>query len=533
HHHKSGVRCYGRAEEGLRWIDRILSFSPMSSNTSVAVSAGGSAGSSGSAVSAAVSAAGSAAGSAAAGSAATGSAAPESAAAAAASSAKRKRKNLSDSDREAVLRTLLGCSRDGKVPRGDFEVVGEKFGTTRHTTSRLWKRYQAELALGESNPSVSCRRKGNAGRKPKDLEPFKEGLKQVPLTARTTQRAMAKAIGLPPRTMRRHMTELGIRPTTRFLKPLLRDAGKIERLHWARRWVTTVPGGSRKFKGMANVVCVDEKWFYLCKDKQRYYLLENEPDPSRKVQHKSHIMKVMFLGAVTRPRRNTTTNTHFDGKIGLYPFTEQVRAQRSSRNLRAGALETKCVELTKERYKRMMLDHVIPDIKRRFPRPPAAASGEDRIVWLQQDNARPHLINNDPELRAAMSADGWDIRFINQPPNSPDTNILDLGFFNSIQSLQDRTEPRTVDQLISAVKDAWQAVTPVVLNRVWLSLQACLQETMLAGGDNDYKIPHLHKEKLENAGTLPWQLACSEEAWTKSETSLAELNARLAGGGAA
>lgn len=56
---------------------------------------------------------------------------------------------------------------------------------------------------------------------------------------------------------------------------------------------------------------------------------------------------------------------------------------------------------------------------------------------MQQDNARPHNVNDDPELIAACTADGWDIRLVNQPPNSPDTNILDLGFFNSIQSLQD------------------------------------------------------------------------------------------------
>lgn len=52
---------------------------------------------------------------------------------------------------------------------------------------------------------------------------------------------------------------------------------------------------------------------------------------------------------------------------------------------------TKTVKLTKERHK-MMINHVMPDIKEVFPRPSADASPEDRIVWMEQENARPrHL----------------------------------------------------------------------------------------------------------------------------------------------
>lgn len=43
------------------------------------------------------------------------------------------------------------------------------------------------------------------------------------------------------------------------------------------------------------------------------------------------------------------------------------------------------------------------------------------------------------------------IELFNKPPNSPDTNTLDLGFSNPIQSLQDRTTPKTVDELVGEV----------------------------------------------------------------------------------
>lgn len=77
--------------------------------------------------------------------------------------------------------------------------------------------------------------------------------------------------------------------------------------------------------------------------------------------------KVMFLGVFGRPRHNPGNNMAFDGKIGIFPFTEQIRAHRNSRNMAAGTMETKSVEVTKERYKTMLIDKVIPEIKAKFP----------------------------------------------------------------------------------------------------------------------------------------------------------------------
>ncbi|CAM9939939.1 unnamed protein product, partial [Pylaiella littoralis] len=115
-------------------------------------------------------------------------------------------------------------------------------------------------------------------------------------------------------------------------------------------------------------------------------------------------------------------------------------------------------------------------------------------IFLQQDNARPHLINNDPDLLEACSSDGFDIRLINQPPNSPDTNILDLGFFASIQSLQDHRRPhrRGRDRMGDGV--AGQA-------RQCVDFAPGLHGANLAlrWGDT-YKLPHLGKDKAARAG---------------------------------
>ena len=117
---------------------------------------------------------------------------------------------------------------------------------------------------------------------------------------------------------------------------------------------------------------------------------------------------------------------------------------------------TYSVEVNRETYTQKLINNVFPDIRAKFP----AAS----TVYVQQDNAPGHRVLQDPEVVAAAGQGGMRMElFLNQPPNSPDMNILDLGFFNSIQSLQDRTTPTTIDQLVAEVERAFWAQTPATL----------------------------------------------------------------------
>ncbi|GJZ21937.1 hypothetical protein Tco_0558976 [Tanacetum coccineum] len=60
------------------------------------------------------------------------------------------------------------------------------------------------------------------------------------------------------------------------------------------------------------------------------------------------------------------------------------------------------------------------------------------VSWLDFNNAKPHIAVNDSEFVEAASRDGFDIQLRFQPANSPDLNVLDLGFFRAIQSLQEQ-----------------------------------------------------------------------------------------------
>jgi hypothetical protein len=91
----------------------------------------------------------------------------------------------------------------------------------------------------------------------------------------------------------------------------------------------------------------------------------------------------------------------------------------------------------------------------------------------------------------------FDIQLTCQPANSPDLNVLDLGFFNTIQSLQHQYLPRTIDELITAVQDCFQKLHHSTLNNTFLTLQTCMEDIILHDGNNNYKIRHMSKQQLE------------------------------------
>lgn len=148
----------------------------------------------------------------------------------------------------------------------------------------------------------------------------------------------------------------------------------------------------------------------------------------------------------------------------------------------------------------MLNVQIIPAIKEKWP------AFAPKLIFIQQDNARPHIKDTDPDFRAAASSDGFDIRIINQPPNSPDCNVNDLGWFRAIQSIQVESNSYNVDQLVGAVIRSFEDLSPMTLNKVFLSLQGCMVEIMKVRGHNTYKIPHMKKNQLLSQEALPVDL---------------------------
>jgi hypothetical protein len=143
----------------------------------------------------------------------------------------------------------------------------------------------------------------------------------------------------------------------------------------------------------------------------------------------------MCLSAMAFPCKNPVTAVWRDGKIGTWFFVEQVPAACASKNCPAGMLETKTVNVKKETSKTMYIANLLPAIMEKWP------EREEWVVRIQLDNAPAHpkpgkLGRRLTDHLARLAVVGWDIDFVAQPPNLPDTNTLDLAFFQAIQSLQ-------------------------------------------------------------------------------------------------
>jgi len=139
------------------------------------------------------------------------------------------------------------------------------------------------------------------------------------------------------------------------------------------------------------------------------------------------------------------------------------------------------MKVDRQTMRTYMIDKLIPEIQARWPR-----EARHEIIWIQQDNAPSHVLVDDAVFAAAVARTGLDIRLMNQSPNSPDMNCLDLGFFASLQSLTDRTTSRNMDELIQNVYIEYQNYNPILLNRVFLTLQTCMIEVMKDNGGNRY-----------------------------------------------
>ena len=77
------------------------------------------------------------------------------------------------------------------------------------------------------------------------------------------------------------------------------------------------------------------------------------------------------------------------------------------------------------------------------------------VYKTNHDNAPPHRINDDPEIITVCTSDGWDARFSSTSDQTAPTATSLSWIFSTIQSLQDQTTPRTIDELIAEIGEAF------------------------------------------------------------------------------
>jgi hypothetical protein len=333
------------------------------------------------------------------------------------------RKNLSSEQTKEVVSTLLwelkDSTVDGKFRRGVVSAVANTFHVHESTIRRIWARALANFHDPNVRAFRASPQKKKCGRKKKwNHDEVREAVKEIPLNQKRTLRDLSAALGMPLTTIHRMKSghDRVIMPCTSALKPALTDIHKVARVLYS---VSKLNPVDLHYHDFYNYVHVDEKWFFVSEKELRLYIATDETVPDRTCQNKDHIMKVMFLTAVARPRFNEDGICTFDGKIGMFPFVDYIPAQRTSVNRPRGAIVTSPFSVTKNKYREFMVTKVIPAIKNKWP-------DRNRNIIIQQDGAPAHIESNDAEFVAAATTGLWNISLELQPPKSPDVNVLDL-----------------------------------------------------------------------------------------------------------
>ncbi|KAL1554912.1 hypothetical protein AAHA92_15416 [Salvia divinorum] len=329
---------------------------------------------------------------------------------------------LSSNMKNNIVQFLLKNSHDGVLAKGAVNEAAWAFEVHRKTIYRIWKAATEMMMNGE--PAIMVGKV--KGYKHADKQVIdEEKVRNLSVLERSSYRKMAPKLGVSKTTLCRWVKEKQLRPHTNAVKPLLTDVNKLARLRWCLSQLQpTITQGKVSYHDMRNIVHIDEKWFYMTKSSDRNYILPDEDEPYRACKSKRLITKVMFMCVVSRPQFGENGETLFDGKLGIFPFTESVPAKRNSKNRSRGTMETKPIQaITKAVTRKWLITKVIPSFQAKWP----------------------------------------------------------------------------------------SELSPQSLNRVFLTLQGCLTQVLEVRGGNNYKIPHMKKDRLERINELPNVLEVEEE----------------------
>ena len=344
---------------------------------------------------------------------------------------------------------------------GSLTIVADENGVAHSTISRLW--WQARRAPKGSliiTQEIASWNNSCANALEYSQAEFHQSLKEISQHCCKTYHSTVKALGVSLNTVQRMLLKQDVcHIHMSSLKPTLMDENKVSRMELALSFINQ--NDTSKFEHMDDLIHIDKKWFYLTKDGQCFIIAVEEAEPYRHVQHKSFLTKIMFLCVVARPRYDTNKNAWFDRKIGIWPIGKWEPAKRSSKKCAKGMPVRKNQTITRDVYQEYLIQKLLPAIKHKW------LMNNGRIQ-LQQDGAKSHILDANKEFKEVVDDIGLNLTVYTQSPNSPDTNILDLGFFGAIHSFNDDC-PANEEELIKSVEKAYGEYPMHKLNHVCLT----------------------------------------------------------------
>uniref|UniRef100_A0A8R7U4H5 Transposase Tc1-like domain-containing protein n=1 Tax=Triticum urartu TaxID=4572 RepID=A0A8R7U4H5_TRIUA len=245
---------------------------------------------------------------------------------------KETRRQYSTDDKRHIYAEIIARNGTSKrLKHGVSKAVAVVCICPRRIVQRVWQ----EAKRGGGITGVKNNRKLKSGRKKINFNI--DALEAIPPGERTTLEQVAGHMNVSTSTVWRRLKMKEIRRITSELKPALTDENQRARVEYALKHLepcslTSLSGIKPTFRADMDVVHIDEKWFYRTRKTQNMYLSHRENAPHRECKHKNHIQKIMFLSAMARPRYDAQGNCVFDGKIGVWAYTEWVQAKKKSQN---------------------------------------------------------------------------------------------------------------------------------------------------------------------------------------------------------
>ncbi|XP_065195838.1 uncharacterized protein LOC135827237 [Sycon ciliatum] len=343
----------------------------------------------------------------------------------------------------------------------------------------------------------------------------------------------------------------------RYIKPKLTRTHKKNRLNFV---LDQVDRSTQRLPDFLNSAHGDEKWFYMMKDGQICRVFPDRQGQYRfprspKIYHKSRMPKVMVLAVCARPR----PEYGFDGRIGMWSFTIERLAKRSDRRTGVVAgqttiLEDVTVDASAYRKKIIAKGGVFEAIREkmwwyhkaarydldasgcrkpsgelvsgtwRFSRmrgTPCAEAGQSLLY--QHDGARPHTAKENHRAFACQSkTKGFSLCVVTQPAQSPDVDVNDLAFFNSLQSDVSLVAKENRQELLAAILDCWREYPAEKMESVWRCLHNSYHGILESGGGNEY--PRHRGSRTAHRSDIESCRAVTAEALTAAECALVALS---------
>ncbi|CAM9428263.1 unnamed protein product [Discosporangium mesarthrocarpum] len=204
----------------------------------------------------------------------------------------------------------------------------------------------------------------------------------------------------------RWLNEMGAQMKRRWIKSSLLDHHRALRTEFE---VDQVNNRYGTFRDMFDVVHIDETWFYLMVNGQKFRVSPGKDMPP-KLQHKRHVPRVTFIATVANGRHNLDKN--FDGKVGIWRSCVVKEDKRTCKNRKRGE-EYECdVIIDTEWYTTWYTTHLSPAIRRKMPwmrggwrsvfsrMVPHPHVSKGNSEWLRQGNVRAFISSFAHSLRS-------------------------------------------------------------------------------------------------------------------------------------